>query len=352
MTDPDLSSQDERRGLRRRLLGGSDRLGWWTLPLFAAVGLAGAVLATALLVVAQDQRIQALRDETADARADLAEAVEQVEQAAGDALEAIEAEVDAVRDTLATDLPLDDAAEVGVVHLTARLEIVELDADGSAAQAPPDVADDGPDDASEGEPDDGSQADPDGGSEAEAEAPAPTPAPTTRTETRRTTGFVVAVDGEATYVATTLALLADPTRDGAPQDETVEVRLDGGQTSGRLHSWDGEADLLVLRVGVRGLEPLPWRAEDRPLGAGDRVVAVGLTPQLAPVRVGGTVAATFRSALVTDVPPLTLLEGGPVVDADGQVVGLVSPGLAALGGDPAAVPIRRLCDELLAACPE
>lgn len=349
---------DGEGGGPSRVPDGPRRLGWWLLPLFLAVGLAGAVLATALVVVSQTQRIDALRDETAAARSDLADVVDEVESTAGQALSTIRDEVAAVRDGLSTELPLEDAAEAGVVHLRAEVPAEPSAAPTAAptsATTPPDPdpepvpdADDDPD--PEGEPGPDPDEGDDGPDEDRQPAPAePRSAPTT---TRAAAGFVAARDGDTTFLVTTFALLADPRGGDRPVDRPVQVRTAVGEVTGQVHSWDAAADLLLLRVGGDAIAPLPWRPEDRPLGAGDRVVAVGVTPTLEPVRVGGSVGAVTEQGLITDLPSLELLAGGPVVDADGQVVAMTSRRAAPFGQDPVAVPIRQLCGDLLATCPD
>lgn len=348
---------------------GPRRFGWWLLPLFVAVGLAGAVLATALVVVVQNQRIEALRDETAAARAELDDAVEEVEAAAGDALAAIRDEVAAVRDSLATELPLPDAADAGVVHLRAEVPVgapaVGAPASGSrlrppatavpvAAPGPDAPPDDPPDEDADPSGPDPTGPDPDGddGTVDEPDDAPPPPPPPPATTVRTASGFVIARDADATFVLTTFALLADPGGGDRPLDRPVEVRTAAGTTTGRVHSWDAASDLLLIRLGAGGgLEPLTWRAEDRPLGPGDRVVAVGVTAGLTAVQVGAGVAAVTDAGLLTDAPPLRALGGGPVVDTDGEVVAMMS-GSGASGEDPVAVPIRRVCGPLLASCPD
>jgi hypothetical protein len=286
-------SGGDRHGWRERLFGDRDRLGWWLLPMFVAVGLAGAVLAGSLAVVFASQRVDRLTRETAGARADLVDANEEVRQVADEALEAIEAEVDAVRDEFGAELPYEDAAEAGVVHLVV--------------------------DAADGE--------------------------------RRASGFVVARDGDDAFVATTFSLAVDRSRPEVPLDVAVRVVTAAGETRGGVHSWQAERDLLLLRVPLRGVEPLPWRPAGEELTAGARVTGVGVTPALGAVRVGGTVAANDPLGLVTDLPPLHLLTGGPVVDGRGQVVAVGSTAYSPFGADPVAIPIRLLCEELLARCP-
>ncbi len=291
-------------GWRERLFGARDRLGWWLLPMFVAVGLAGAVLAGSLAVVFSSQRVDRLTRETASARADLATAADDVREAADEALATIEEEVAAVRDQFSGELPLADAAAVGVVRLEAEVPV----ADPETGQRIP--------------------------------------------ERRRASGFLVAATEDEAFVVTTLGLLVDPARPEAPLDLAVTVRAEAGETSGRVHSWRADRDLLLLRVPLTGFEPLPWRPADEPIAAGDRVVAVGLTPGLGAVRVGGIVAAADGTGVITDLPVLDLLEGGPVVDGRGRVIGVASARYAPFSADPVVVPIRALCDELLARCPD
>jgi hypothetical protein len=105
-------------------------------------------------------------------------------------------------------------------------------------------------------------------------------------------------------------------------------------------------------VPLRGVEPMPWRPADEPIAPGDRITAVGVTPGLGAVQVGGTVAAAGSSAVISDVPTLELLAGGPVVDGQGRVVAVGSSRYSPFGSDPVAIPVRLLCDELLARCPD
>ena len=334
---------------RARLLGDRDRLGWWLLPMFLMVGLGGAVLAGSLAVVYYAQQVSQLEQETRGAREDLVGAVDEVRDAADEALESIADEVADVQERLARGLPLEDALEVGVVRLEVDVEV----AGGAAAPrgggtTQPTVADE--DEADPGDdPDPGGGAD---GGEDQADQSPGTSAPPERVR-RAASGFVVVADGDEVFLVTTLGLLDDPRREEAvPLDVEVAVRVPSGSTTATVHSWDADADLLLLRASLRGVEPLSWRPEDEPLAAGDRVIAVGATPGLAPVRVAGDVGAVDGRALVTDLPALELLAGGPVVDGEGRVVGVASARYRPFGPDPLVVPVRRLCDRMLSTCPQ
>ena len=369
MSAPQRPDQRPRPDWRERLLGGRDRLGWWLLPLFVMVGLGGAVLAGSLAVVYYAQQVSQLESETREAREDLIGAADEVREAADEALATIDEEVEAVREELARGLPLADALDVGVV----RLEVdTRLEADEGQQPEPesrvepaafrPHAASAAPDDPDDAEdPDDGEQAEdddePEDAPEADDEdevAPPADPAPRREIPLRRSgTGFVVVVDGDTAFLVTSLGLLDDPrTDERVPADVEVTARLSAGSTTATVHSWDESNDLLLLRANIGNVEPLPWREQNEALEPGDRLIAVGATPDLEPVRVGSEIAAVSGRALVTSLPALQFLDGGPVVDVDGNVVGVANATHHELGGDPVVVPIHRLCDQLLSTCPD
>ncbi len=373
MSAPHGPAADAPPGWRERLLGGRDRLGWWLLPLFVMVGLGGAVLAGSLAVVYYAQQVSQLESETREAREELVGAADEVRDAADEALAAIDEEAAAVREELARGLPLADALEVGVVRLEvdttleATQEQVSVGPASSAgALAAPTPGEDpdagGPDEDGGQQPaeqDDASDAasdeDGEGGEGAIEDPTQEPPSPQTREVPLRRSGsgFVVVADGGSVFIATSLGLLDDPrTEDRVPADVEVTVRLSAGTTTGAVHSWDEDHDLVLLEATIGNVEPLTWREQDAAVDPGDRLVAVGATPDLAPVRVGTEVAGVSGRALVTALPALDLVDGGPVVDLDGAVVGIAVASHAPLGGDPVVVPVRRLCDQLLSTCPD
>jgi S1-C subfamily serine protease len=330
---------------RDRLLGGEDRLGWWLVPFFLVVGLAGAVLAGSLAVVYYGQQVDELRRETAESREAIAGAADEVRGVADEALEAIAEEAAAIAEAQA--LPLEDVDERGLVRLEVDTEVTVQGATAADPRPAPDPDDDGEDGDDEPTVEEGEEP---AGTDEPDEAPAPPSGERVRVA-RSSVGFVVVRDGDHDYVVTTFSLLADPRRPDVPLDVPVTVRAPGGDTSAEIHSWDEERDLLLLRTRLGAIEPLEWRPADDGVGTGDRIVAIGLTPRLEVVRLGATLGSVDGSTWVSDLPALTALEGGPVVDGQGRVVGVRSPAAAGLGGDPAVVPVRVLCERLLRSCP-
>lgn len=312
---------------RERLLGGPQRLGWWTLPVFLIVGLAGAVLAGTLTVVYYSQQVSDLESRTADVRGEADAAAEDIRQIREDALAEMEQQVETVRGLLTQDLPVSDApTELGVVVVRAvRIRQTTSPAPSGSPS-----------------PGDGNAAEP--GDQ--------TPATQTVVE-KVGTGFAVARSDRTTFFVTTFELVADPASPGGVREQ-VEIRTSAGTFPGVVHSWDEGRDLALVRADV-GEVPIPeWRPEDSPLVTGDRVLVIGVTPTLNTVHVGGSVGFVDSALLVTDLEAIDFLRGAPIVDSTGQIVGVFSLAYRPFGdqaGDrQASVPIRLLCERMLQNC--
>jgi S1-C subfamily serine protease len=157
-------------------------------------------------------------------------------------------------------------------------------------------------------------------------------------------GFVLDTDG---HVVTNAHVVTGAT--------TVEVTFADGRTApARVLGKDEESDLAVLSVDPRhaDLHPLELGDGVRP---GDRVMAVGNPTGLQATAGTGTVSATGRrieapggyvidGMLETDAVIEPSSSGGPLMGADGRVVGVVS---RLTEGEPGfAVPVDTMRDVL------
>ncbi len=116
----------------------------------------------------------------------------------------------------------------------------------------------------------------------------------------------------------------------------VESRA-GARFAGRTVATDPEHDLALVEVPGHGLAPLPVRAE--PPAVGERVFAIGHPfASAATGKLEGTllwsvsegiVAALGASLVQTDAALNPGNSGGPLVDAEGRIIGIVSRKLAA-----------------------
>ncbi|WP_436841288.1 trypsin-like peptidase domain-containing protein [Streptomyces bobili] len=160
----------------------------------------------------------------------------------------------------------------------------------------------------------------------------------------------------------------------------ISVVFNGGQTAeAEVVGKDSGYDLAVVRVtGVRGLRPLPLGNSDN-VRVGDPVVAIGapfdlegtvtsgiISAKERPITAGGESGdasdVSYVDALQTDAPINPGNSGGPLLDRQGQVIGINSAiRSAADGTDPGggqagsiglgfAIPVnqgKRVAEELI-----
>jgi S1-C subfamily serine protease len=151
-------------------------------------------------------------------------------------------------------------------------------------------------------------------------------------------GMVLAADG---YILTNSHVARSPGR--------LRVRLsDGATLPGELVGADDHTDLAVVRVQARLPEPLVL-AEAAPLKVGQLVVAIGNPLGFERSVSLGVVSALFRSLptnagglleglVQTDAAVNPGNSGGPLVDAQGRVVGITTAMIAYASGIGFAIP--------------
>jgi putative serine protease PepD len=152
-------------------------------------------------------------------------------------------------------------------------------------------------------------------------------------------GFVLTEDG---FLLTNNHVVA-----AAGEGGGIEVSFgDGEQAEAEIVGRDSGYDLAVLKIDARNLTPLPLGSSED-VQVGDPVIAVGsplglvgtvtsgiISAKERPVTAGGSVGdASYINALQTDAAINPGNSGGPLVNLDGEVVG-VNSAIASLGGSP------------------
>jgi S1-C subfamily serine protease len=140
------------------------------------------------------------------------------------------------------------------------------------------------------------------------------------------------------------------TLDGEAQGSSLQVDLSNGNSvAGQLVGTDPYSDIAVLRAaGASGLPALPL-GNSASVAVGDPVVAIGSPLGLAgtvtsgivsalerpvePGAMGGAAPEAYFDAIQTDASINPGSSGGPLVNAQGEVIG-VNAALDTLGGDP------------------
>jgi putative serine protease PepD len=169
------------------------------------------------------------------------------------------------------------------------------------------------------------------------------------------TGFVLDDEG---HVVTNAHVVDDA--------QTVEVAFaEGGQEQGQVIATDRSTDLAVLQVDLDGHDVDPLQLDSSAdVRVGDDVYAIGNPFGLERSFTAGIVSAvnrqiqapngfTIDDAIQTDAPVNQGNSGGPLLDADGNVIGVVSQIASETGGNVGigyAVPsdtVRTVVDGLL-----
>ncbi len=154
------------------------------------------------------------------------------------------------------------------------------------------------------------------------------------------TGFVGWREAGATYLVTA-GHVAD-TAGGA----FVTVSRKGGSWSGEIVRVDRRNDLAVVRISGRPAGAIPlWQApRRRPPRVGDQLLLAGSPFGLEGTVTTGVVSRVTRDAIQTDAAANPGNSGGPAVDKNGHVVGVLVAG----GGQNVnfAIPIAKACAKI------
>lgn len=126
----------------------------------------------------------------------------------------------------------------------------------------------------------------------------------------------------------------------------VTVSRKGGSWSGEIEAVDPKHDLAVIRISAKpaGAQPLWQSARTQLPRAGDQLLLLGSPYGLYGTVTTGVVSRVTSTAIQTDAAANPGNSGGPALDRNGHVVGVLVAG----GGENInfAVPIRLACAKL------
>lgn len=161
--------------------------------------------------------------------------------------------------------------------------------------------------------------------------------------------FAVASDPGGTLLVTSHATVEAATVQPAPE---ITLRNGTEELPAELVSTDPERDLALVRIARGDLPVLEWATDEQQARAlGSRVFAVsgfgGLDAFLTP----GLVVDQSSVGFLHTAPVGSFLQGGPLVLADGRVIGVTSTDYRPLDFDPGdvhfSVQINAVCERLL-----
>lgn len=163
------------------------------------------------------------------------------------------------------------------------------------------------------------------------------------------TAFAVASDSRQTLLLTSYTVVQAATRRPGPD---VFVRHGGNDQKVTVFTWQENRDLALIVLPTPNLPKLDFASA--PPKPGERVFALsGLGAQGASIT-QGFVADVSAEGIQHDARTGTQFQGGPLLNSDGHVVGILSRTFSPLGFSVAdvyfAVPPKAACEKVLQ-CP-
>jgi len=164
------------------------------------------------------------------------------------------------------------------------------------------------------------------------------------------TAFSVVTSGNETLLLTSYSTVRAATVNPGPG---INLRKNGtADIPASLVSWDPDHDMAVLRVAKGNIPVLDWAADD--------VLSQSLASRVFPVSGTGGNGATLTSGTLIDqsqagfqhtAPLGNDFQGGPIVNADGKVLGMASLTYSPLGYDNGEIhfspPVSAACSKVL-----
>jgi S1-C subfamily serine protease len=161
-------------------------------------------------------------------------------------------------------------------------------------------------------------------------------------------GFVVATDGNQTFLLTSFATVRAATRAPGPQ---VFARKGDQELKATVWTWQEDKDLALLQISKGNQPKLKFAPANPPLKTGDRVFALSGLGAAGGAVTEGFVADVSSAGIQNDAAVGPAFQGGPLVNSDGDVLGVASRAYAPLGFRTDTVwftvPIRSACDRVV-----
>lgn len=162
-------------------------------------------------------------------------------------------------------------------------------------------------------------------------------------------GFVVASDAEQTYLVTSYTTVKAATR--APAPAITASRTGDDSLTAKLWSWQPERDLAILILPRGGQAKIPWRTDSPLTSMGERIYGISGLGAAGGAVDEGFVLDFSADAIQTSLALGASFQGGPVLNAQGEVLGVMSRSFSPSGFVPLAgfysTPISTVCEKLL-----
>lgn len=164
--------------------------------------------------------------------------------------------------------------------------------------------------------------------------------------------FVVTSDADKSYFLTSLSVVKAATRRPGPG---ITLRHGADTVPATLHTWQEERDLALLIVDKGGFPRLKWAPSGATPEFGERVFVVAGAGGAGASITQGAVADVSSSGIQHDAAATGAFAGGPLLNSEGEVVGVATPAYAPLGYTSDRITfaslIRSACEKVLK-CPD
>lgn len=161
--------------------------------------------------------------------------------------------------------------------------------------------------------------------------------------------FVAFSDGDQSFLLTSYATVKAATTAPAP---TITLHKGEDTLAAKLETWEVQKDLALLSVKRGNLPRIDWAGGSPDIG--ERVFAVSGLGAKGASASQGAVTDVSASGIQHDAQVGPQFQGGPLLNSDGEVLGVLSRSYAPLGFSPDSVwfspAIRSACDKVLR-CP-